>query len=86
MNKLIFIAGSILATSFLTGCSEEVKSRDWWESHPEEAKKKISECKEKGTDSDNCKNANDGLFRYQQAHAKRPSHMETYNKMKQKQN
>ncbi len=56
MNKLIFVVGSILATSFLTGCSEEVKSRDWWEAHPEEAVKKWKDCMESGEESVNCIN------------------------------
>ncbi|MFU8606387.1 EexN family lipoprotein [Escherichia coli] len=31
-------------TFFLTGC-EEVKSVDWWQSHVDDATKKVAECK-----------------------------------------
>ncbi|WP_117095325.1 EexN family lipoprotein, partial [Klebsiella pneumoniae] len=49
-------------TFFLTGC-EEVKSVDWWQSHVDDATKKVAECKKSGSDSENCKNAKEGLFR-----------------------
>lgn len=84
MKKLMFIV-AMLATSFLTGCSEEVKSRDWWESHPDEAKTKVAECKESGSDSQNCRNAKEGLFRYNQLNAEMPSFLDAYRKMKNKQ-
>ncbi|EQB1175037.1 EexN family lipoprotein, partial [Klebsiella pneumoniae] len=41
-------------TFFLTGC-EEVKSVDWWQSHVDDATKKVAECKKSGSDSENCK-------------------------------
>ncbi|WP_400257730.1 EexN family lipoprotein [Klebsiella pneumoniae] len=56
-------------TFFLTGC-EEVKSVDWWQSHVDDATKKVAECKKSGSDSENCKNAKEGLFRYKQLHPK----------------
>jgi hypothetical protein len=38
-------------TFFLTGC-EEVKSVDWWQSHVDDARKKVAECKKSGSDSE----------------------------------
>jgi hypothetical protein len=63
-------------TFFLAGC-EDVKSVDWWQSHPDEANKKVSECK-KASDSENCKNAKDGLFRYKQLHPNSPSYKDAF--------
>ncbi|UDJ88652.1 EexN family lipoprotein (plasmid) [Erwinia amylovora] len=77
MRKL----GSILIvtgfTFLLAGC-EDVKSVDWWQSHPDEADQKVSECKKSGDDSENCRNAKDGLFRYQQLHASSPSYKDAF--------
>ncbi|EOI3591736.1 EexN family lipoprotein [Proteus mirabilis] len=83
MNKIILIA--LVPVLFLLGCSEDVKSRDWWESHPDEAKTKVAECKESGSDSQNCRNAKEGLFRYNQLNAKMPSILDAYHKMQNKQ-
>lgn len=52
-TKLLIGAVSIF---FLSACGEEVKSRDWWEAHPEEAVKKWKECMESGEESVNCIN------------------------------
>ncbi len=38
------IVAALGLTFFLAGC-EEVKSVDWWQSHPDEATKKVAECK-----------------------------------------
>ena len=65
-NYLSILALGII---FLLSGSEDVKSSDWWQSHPNEAEKKVAECKSSGSDSDNCKNAKDGLFRYKQLKA-----------------
>ncbi|MEX9225586.1 EexN family lipoprotein [Providencia rettgeri] len=54
MKKMILM--SALSIFFLSACSEEAKSRDWWQSHPEEAVKKWKDCMESGEESVNCVN------------------------------
>ncbi|MCZ8812489.1 EexN family lipoprotein [Escherichia albertii] len=70
-----------MVSLFLTGCFEETKSRDWWEEHPKQAAEKVAECQKSGSDSDNCNNAKQGLFRYQQAHATPPSYRDMSKKL-----
>lgn len=41
-------------------------------------KKKVAECKASGSDSDNCRNAKEGLFRYKQLHAVEPSFKDAF--------
>ena len=77
MRKLSLILVATGMTFLLAGC-EDVKSVDWWQSHPDEAGKKVSECKQSGDDSENCRNAKDGLFRYQQLHSKSPSYKDAF--------
>lgn len=72
--KFTVIAGAIL---LLSGC-EDVKSADWWQEHHAEAEKKVAECKASGSDSDNCRNAKEGLFRYKQLHAVEPSFKDAF--------
>ncbi|MCV5863668.1 EexN family lipoprotein, partial [Escherichia coli] len=55
MRKLNLILVATGMTFLLAGC-EDVKSVDWWQSHPDEAGKKVSECKQSGDDSENCRN------------------------------
>ena len=71
------IVAALGLTFFLAGC-EEVKSVDWWQDHPDEATKKVAECKKSGSDSDNCKNAKDGLFRYKQLHPKHVDYKDAF--------
>ncbi|MBV7681861.1 EexN family lipoprotein [Escherichia coli] len=71
------IVAALGLTFFLAGC-QEVKSVDWWQSHPDEATKNVAECKNSGSDSDNCKNANDGLFRYKQLHPKHVDYKDAF--------
>ncbi|EBB2472652.1 hypothetical protein CJE62_15545 [Salmonella enterica] len=72
--KIAFLTGAVL---ILAGC-EDVKSSDWWQEHHLEAEKKVAECKASGSDSDNCQNAKDGLFRYKQLHAAEPSFKDAF--------
>ena len=46
--------------------------------HHAEAEKKVAECKASGSDSDNCRNAKEGLFRYKQLHAVEPSFKDAF--------
>jgi hypothetical protein len=55
-------------TFLLVGC-EDVKSVDWWQAHADDATKKVAECNKSGSDSENCKNAKEGLFRFKQLKA-----------------
>lgn len=64
--------GSVLiATLLLAGCSD-TKSVDWWRNHPQEAAKKVNECKQSGSDSENCKNVKEAVFHNQQQNAPVP--------------
>lgn len=56
----------------LSGCGEETKSVDWWRNNPDEAIKKVQECKSSGADTDNCKNVKAALHRNQQQDAPIP--------------
>ncbi len=67
MNKYISVI--FLGLAFLLSGCEDVKSVDWWKSHPDEAEKKVAECNKSGSDSENCRNSKDGLFRYKQLKA-----------------
>ncbi|AUU37411.1 TPA: EexN family lipoprotein [Proteus mirabilis] len=80
-TKLLIGAVSIL---FLSACGEEVKSVQWWQEHADEAQKKVTECSSNGNDSENCRNAKDGLFRHKQLTAKSPSFMDAYKKTQNK--
>lgn len=75
---------SALSILFLSACSEDVKSVQWWQEHAEEAQKQVDECSANGNDSENCKNAKDGLFRHKQLTAKQPSFMDAYKKIQNK--
>lgn len=75
--KLILCVGLVFA---ITGC-EDVKSVDWWQEHHIDAEKKVAECKSSGSDSDNCRNAKDGLFRYKQLNAPGISFKDEFKKM-----
>ncbi|WP_284281149.1 EexN family lipoprotein [Proteus mirabilis] len=54
MKKMILM--SALSILFLSACSEEVKSVQWWQEHPDEAVKKWKDCMESGDESANCIN------------------------------
>lgn len=43
------VVAALGLTFFLAGC-EEVKSVDWWQSHVDEATKKVAECKKSGSE------------------------------------
>lgn len=58
---------------FVVGCSEEVKSVDWWGQHLTEAKQKQAECETSGSDSQNCKNVKQALFIQSQKDAPVPT-------------
>lgn len=58
---------------FVVGCSEEVKSVDWWGQHLTEAKQKQAECEKSGSDSQNCKNVKQALFIQSQKDAPVPT-------------
>lgn len=63
-----------LVLGTLTGCgTEEVKSVDWWKANSEDAKNKVSECEQSGSDSENCKNAKQAVFRNKQSSASVPT-------------
>ncbi len=64
----------------IAGC-EDVKSADWWQEHHDDAEKKVAECKSSGSDSENCKNAKEGLFRYKQLNAPSISFKDEFKKM-----
>lgn len=46
----------VIFALFLTACSEEIKSHQWWTEHPKEATEKYLECKKTGNDTPNCRN------------------------------
>ncbi|HAX2124087.1 TPA: EexN family lipoprotein [Escherichia coli] len=56
------ILSLVLFSIALSGCSEEIKSVDWWGQHLTEAKQKQVECEKSGSDSQNCKNVKQALF------------------------
>ncbi|HHQ6539539.1 TPA: EexN family lipoprotein [Serratia fonticola] len=64
MKKLLIVG---CAAFMLMGCEEETKSKDWWLEHIEDAKVKVEECAKSGSDTDNCKNAKEAMFRHKQA-------------------
>ncbi|EFB70441.1 EexN family lipoprotein [Providencia rustigianii] len=82
MKKMILIG--VVSAFLLSACSEEVKSVQWWQEHAEEAQKKVDECSVNGNDSENCRNAKDGLFRHKQLTAQSPSFMDAYKKTQNK--
>lgn len=59
----------LLVLAFLLSGCEDVKSVDWWKTHPDDAQKKVAECNKSGDDTENCKNAKEGFFRYKQLKA-----------------
>ncbi|ENH5632603.1 EexN family lipoprotein [Salmonella enterica] len=84
--KYIAAATFIFVSSFmLSGCFEETKSVQWWEEHHDEAVKKEVECKNSGSDSQNCRNVKDANFRYQQLHAKQPNFKDAFKNMESEQ-
>lgn len=70
-NSLIVFCTAL--SFMLMGCGEETKSRDWWLEHIDDAKLKVEECLKSGSDTDNCKNAKEALFRHKQSNAKTPT-------------
>lgn len=70
--KIVIAISTLLLSFLMTGCGEETKSTVWWSEHIEQAKEKDSECKKSGADTDNCRNAREAVFRYDQAHAPLP--------------
>ncbi|BBQ75985.1 EexN family lipoprotein [Escherichia coli] len=83
--KNIAAAFIVISSFVLTGCFEETKSVDWWETHHDEAVKKEADCKKSGSDSQNCRNVKKANFRYQQLHAKQPSFKDVFEKMESEQ-
>ncbi|PAV05649.1 addiction module [Arsenophonus sp. ENCA] len=67
--KIVIAISTLFLSFMITGCGEETKSRVWWSEHIEQAKEKDIECKKSGADTDNCRNAREAVFRYDQAHA-----------------
>lgn len=64
---------SVLSILMLSGCSEEVKTRDWYMEHPKELAAVFAECKKSGDDTANCRNAISAQLRIQQKNAPVPS-------------
>lgn len=60
----IVVVGALV---FFIGCGDEVKSIDYYEKHPEEAKAKVKECNKMGKMSEeqkqDCANAIEGNFK-----------------------
>ncbi len=68
MKKSIFIFILFL----LAGC-DETKSKDWYKEHVDQMKSRQSECKATGNDSQDCRNAKEAFFEWEQLHAKVPN-------------
>lgn len=72
MKKLVSVLG-LLGMVILSGCSEEVKSREWYMDHQKERAEIYQKCRESGNDTPNCRNAIDAQFQIDQKNAKPPT-------------
>jgi len=73
LKKSIVITCGVLVTALLSGCAEEVKTRDWYMDHPKELADVYAKCKASGNDTPNCRNAIEAQFQIQQKNAAVPS-------------
>lgn len=71
MKKAVSAFG-LIGVVLLSGCSEEVKTRDWYMDHPKELAEVFAKCKASGNDTQNCRNAIAANFRVQQTNAAIP--------------
>ena len=71
--KMLMSVFGLLGFVLLSGCSEEVKSRDWYMDHPKERAEIYEKCKASGNDTPNCRNAIDAQFQIDQKNAKPPT-------------
>lgn len=54
--KIIFSVMVVVVMGLLAGCKEEVKTKEWYKSHPTELAEVYKKCQQTGEDSDNCRN------------------------------
>ena len=67
--KSVLVMVVLVAAS---GC-DDTKSVDYWKEHNDEAVKKVEDCKVKGDDSVNCRNAKEAVFKNHQKDAAVPT-------------
>lgn len=72
MKKAMAVFG-VLGIVFLSGCSEEVKTVEWYKDHPKELAAMFADCKKTGNDTPNCRNAIAAQFQIQQKNAPMPT-------------
>ncbi|MDT3268701.1 EexN family lipoprotein [Pseudomonas amygdali pv. morsprunorum] len=68
MRKAVAIFG-VAGILLLSGCSEEVKTREWYLKNPDVLAKVYAACQKSGDGGENCKNANEAEFRIKQKNA-----------------
>ncbi|MFZ4210594.1 EexN family lipoprotein [Pantoea endophytica] len=67
MKKVAFIL--VISCFGLSSCNEETKSKQWYMDNQSEMVAMFNECKAKGTDSINCRNARSAYFEVKQEKA-----------------
>lgn len=67
MNRNFLII--LLGIFFLQGC-DDTKSKDWYKEHVDQMKERYEQCKESGSDSQDCRNVKEAHFEWVQLHAK----------------
>lgn len=63
----------VLGVMLLSGCSEEVKTREWYMDHPKDLATVYTKCKSSGNDTPNCRNAIAAQLQIQQKNAPVPT-------------
>lgn len=72
MKKVMAVFG-LVGFALVSGCSEEVKTPEWYVDHPKELAPIYKECKASGNDTPNCRNAIAAQFQIQQKNARVPT-------------
>ena len=72
MKKVMAVFG-LVGFALVSGCSEEVKTPEWYVDHPKELAPVYKGCKASGNDTPNCLNAIAAQFQIQQKNAPVPS-------------
>lgn len=72
MKKVMAVFG-LVGFALVSGCSEEVKTPEWYVDHPKKLAPIYKECKASGNDTPNCRNAIAAQFQIQQKNARVPT-------------
>lgn len=60
MRKVLFLMAVVV---MVTACKEKIYDVNYYYEHQEEAKSIVEKCKKGEVTDDNCKNAQDGIFK-----------------------